>query len=363
MIMNKKPAIIFCFFMALAKPMMAQVISNQAGTGRFPIINSTTTATVYTDEKDFTVVQKVTALFQTDIEAVTGKHIDHSHQLVQSNQTVIIVGTIGHCAWIDQLIQKNKISVAAIKDKWEAFGIFSIAQPFPHVGKALVVAGSDRRGTAYGVFELSRQIGVSPWYWWADVPVKKKKEIYIKENSSMTDAPGVKYRGIFINDEAPALSGWTKENFGGFNHRFYEKVFELLLRLKGNYIWPAMWGNAFFDDDSLDKKTADDYAIVIGTSHHEPLMRAHDEWRRYGSGKWDYDSNEVTLKKFWRAGIERMDGLESMVTVGMRGDGDKPMSEGTAISLLERIVKDQREIIREVTQKTGQRNSAAMGTL
>ncbi len=129
-----------------------------------------------------------------------------------------------------------------------------------------MIAGSDRRGTAYGVFELSKQLGVSPWYWWADVPVKKKMDIYIKKNTTLTDAPKIKYRGIFINDEAPALSGWSKEKFGGFNHLFYEKVFELILRLKGNYLWPAMWGNAFYDDDSLNIKMADKYGIVIGTS-------------------------------------------------------------------------------------------------
>ena len=128
---------------------------------------------------------------------------------------------------------------------------------------------------------------MSPWWWWADVPVKKKQEIYINPNTILTDAPKVKYRGIFINDEAPALSNWSKEKFGGFNHLFYEKVFELILRLKGNYLWPAMWGNAFYDDDPQNRQTADNYGIVIGTSHHEPLMRAHDEWRRYGNGKWN----------------------------------------------------------------------------
>jgi hypothetical protein len=126
-------------------------------------------------------------------------------------------------------------------------------------------------------------MGISPWNWWADVPVLKQKELYFNTKFIQTDAPKVKYRGIFLNDEAPALSGWTKEKFGGFNHRFYEKVFELLLRLKANYIWTAMWGNAFYADDSLNIKTADKYGIVIGTSHHEPLMRAHDEWRRFGS--------------------------------------------------------------------------------
>jgi hypothetical protein len=167
----------------------------------------------------------------------------------------------------------------------------------------------------------------------------------------LSDAPKVKYRGIFINDEAPAFSGWTKEKFGGVNHLVYEKMFELILRLKGNYLWPAMWGNAFNDDDTLNPVLADKYGIVMGTSHHEPMLRAQQEWKRYGKGKWDYDSNEVVLKDFWRKGIQNMRNHESIVTVGMRGDGDKPMTQGTATALLERIVKDQRQIIEEVTGK------------
>ena len=141
-----------------------------------------------------------------------------------------------------------------------------------------------------------------------------------------------------------------KRNSGGFNHKFYEKVFELILRLKGNYLWPAMWGNAFYDDDSLNIKMADKYGIVIGTSHHEPLMRAHDEWRRHGKGKWNYDSNRVNLNEFWKSGMQRATN-EKIVSVGMRGDGDEPMSRETATALLEKIVKEQREIIAEVTGK------------
>ncbi len=194
-------------------------------------------------------------------------------------------------------------------------------------------------------------MGVSPWYWWADVPVKKKKEIYIKSGIYNDGSPSVKYRGIFINDEAPAFSGWTKEKFGGVNHLVYEKVFELLLRMKANYLWPAMWGNAFNDDDTLNPVLANKYGIVMGTTHHEPMLRAQQEWKRYGKGQWNYDSNEIVLKDFWKKGIEKMDSHESIVSIGMRGDGDMPMTLGSNISLLERIVHDQRKIIEDVTQK------------
>lgn len=301
-------------------------------------------ASICVDEKDVTLVKKAAGFLQHDIELVTGVSPALMHQL-PSKGNIILIGTAE-----SSFIKKLKIDISKIRGKWEAYQVQVVKQPFPGIAQALVIVGSDRRGAAYGVFEISRQIGVSPWYWWADVPVQKKTELYVK-NDIITDAPQVKYRGIFINDEAPALSGWSKEKFGGFNHLFYEKVFELILRLKGNYLWPAMWGNAFYDDDPLNMQTADDYGIVIGTSHHEPLMRAHDEWRRYGKGKWNYDSNEVRLKDFWRTGMQRTGNTEKIVSVGMRGDGDEPMTQGTAIALLERIVKDQREIIADVTHK------------
>lgn len=290
-------------------------------------------------------------LLQKDIEMVTGYSPQVTTSSIMKTNTVILIGTIEGSALIKVLIRTKKIDVSSIKGKWEAFKILTVTDPFNDIRNMLVIVGSDRRGAAYGVFELSNQLGVSPWYWWADVPVKKKENVFIKNGVVITDAPKVKYRGIFINDEAPALSNWSKEKFGGFNHLFYEKVFELILRLKGNYLWPAMWGNAFYDDDSLNIRSADKYGIVIGTSHHEPLMRAHDEWRRYGQKqKWNYDSTEAGLKDFWRGGMQRA-WNEKIVSVGMRGDGDEPMTRETATALLERIVKDQRTIIEEVTRK------------
>ena len=301
-------------------------------------------AVIYADENDFDLVKKSAELLQQDIEMVTGKKIPISNTLKSASQTAIIIGTIDRSLAIKELIKSKKLNANNIKSKWEAY----MVQSLPNT---LIIAGSDRRGAAYGVFEISKMIGVSPWYWWADVPVKKKKELFIKGNITISDSPKVKYRGIFINDEAPAFSGWTKEKFGGVNHLVYEKVFELILRLKGNYLWPAMWGNAFNDDDTLNPILADKWGIVMGTSHHEPMLRAQQEWKRYGKGKWDYDSNEVVLKEFWRKGIQNMGSHESIVTIGMRGDGDMPMSRETATSLLERIVKDQRQILEDVTKK------------
>ncbi|GAB3687786.1 hypothetical protein GCM10027592_01790 [Spirosoma flavus] len=309
-----------------------------------------TEAVIYVDNSEPELVKTAATLLQKDIEDVTGKKIPVVTSLSQVRRNLLVIGTVQQSAFLKQLVSQKKLNTNAIDGHWEATLLQTINKPIPNVAQALIIAGNDRRGAAYGVFELSKQIGVSPWYWWADVPVVKRKEIFIKENISLTNAPKVKYRGLFINDEAPALSGWTKEKFGGFNHKFYERFFELVLRLKGNYVWPAMWGNAFYADDSLNIKAADTYGVVIGTSHHEPLMRAHDEWRRSGGGPWNYETNKEKLQQFWRDGIRRATN-EKIVSVGMRGDGDAPMSRETATALLERIVADQRDIISNVTGK------------
>ncbi|WP_205510556.1 glycosyl hydrolase 115 family protein [Longitalea arenae] len=319
--------------------------------GAFPIVADQRITPLYVDGGDHWLVQKAAALLQIDIEKITGRKPDTAHSFSTAPENIIIIGSLDQSAMIQQLVQSKKLSADSLRGKWEAFQIQVIRDPLPGVAQALVVAGADKRGTAYGVFELSKQLGVSPWYWWADVPVKRSTACWYNSAIKQYQRPGVTYRGIFLNDEAPALSGWSKATFGGFNHLFYEKVFELLLRLKGNYLWPAMWGNAFYDDDTLNPIVADRYGIVIGTSHHEPMLRAHDEWRRYGTGKWNYDSNELRLKKFWEEGIRRMRNYESIVTVGMRGDGDEPMSEQSNIALLEKIVADQRRILANVTKK------------
>jgi len=167
--------------------------------------------------------------------------------------------------------------VTAIAGKWESFLIQVVPKPLPGVASALIIAGSDKRGTIYGIYDFSDQIGVSPWYWWADVPVQHHDELFVKPGLYVQGPPAVKYRGIFLNDEAPSLTGWVKEKYGNYNHEFYSKIFELLLRLKANYLWPAMWNNAFNEDDRLNAQLADEYGIVMGTSHHEPMLRAQQE--------------------------------------------------------------------------------------
>lgn len=342
---------IFSILYFAASVKAQSLISDHNNKGDFPLFSSSLgVAAIYTDSTDDWLVQKAAFLLQADIQKVTGKSPLVIHKLSPANKNVIIIGTTGS-AVIKNLEQKQLVNLRDIRNKWETSRLVVTYNPLNAKGKAFVITGSDKRGTAYGVFELSKQIGVSPWYWWADVPVKKRDMIYVKNGTYTYGSPSVKYRGIFINDEAPAFSGWTKEKFGGVNHLVYEKIFELLLRLKGNYLWPAMWGNAFNDDDTLNPVLANKWGIVMGTSHHEPMLRAQQEWKRYGRGEWNYEKNAAVLDSFWRKGIQNMDSHESIVTIGMRGDGDMPMTQGTAISLLERIVSNQRKIIEEVTHK------------
>lgn len=307
---------------------------------------------ILVSDEDHKGVIRIANDLQLDIERVTGRKPNILHDLTQ-HQQIIIVGTIGKNKWIDELVANKKLDVNAIKGKWETFVIQTIENPFPNVKSALVIAGSDKRGTIFGTYDLSEQIGVSPWYFWADVPSQKHDELYLQNGHYSDGEPKVKYRGIFLNDEAPCLAGWAKEKNGGFNQKLYTSIFELILRLKGNYLWPAMWGNAFHDDDLMNPVLADEYGVVIGTSHHEPLMRAHDEWRRYGKdkGKWDYTKNDSTLREFWRESVRDRYKYENIFSVGMRGDGDEPMSRETATTLLEKIVTDQRKIIEEVSGK------------
>lgn len=345
----RKIVCLLLMFVFVQKNFAQSIVSTTAAPGGFVLSNASGTSSILIDKTDDWLVNKTAELLQSDVEKVTGRKpslVDH----LSSAKNVVIIGSL-HSSFIQKLVAAKKLDVKNLQGSWEAFRLQTLDKPFANVDKALVIVGSDKRGTAYGVFELSKHLGVSPWWWWADVPVKKKQNVFIKPGVYNSGSPSVKYRGIFINDEAPAFSGWTKEKFGGVNHLVYEKMFELLLRLKGNYLWPAMWGNAFNDDDTLNPVLADKWGIVMGTSHHEPMLRAQQEWKRYGKGPWDYTKNDSTLRAFWKKGIENMGTHESIVTVGMRGDGDMPMTQGTATDLLERIVKDQRKIIEDVTHK------------
>ncbi|MDQ8203143.1 glycosyl hydrolase 115 family protein [Pelagicoccus sp. SDUM812003] len=305
-------------------------------------------ATLYVDENDHWGLARAVEDLQADFGRVTGVEPRLLRTPKGIGPNAVIVGTLGKSQLIDQLVADGKIDPSGIADTWEGYHIELVEKPIDGVKQALVIAGSDKRGAIFGVYDLSEQIGVSPWYWWADVPAKESDTLFIKPGTRIQDAPKVKYRGIFLNDEAPALSGWVHENYGNFPHEFYVHVFELLLRLKSNFLWPAMWNNAFADDDPQNMILAHEYGIVMSTSHHEPMMRADKEWDRYGEGPWDYARNPDRLDEFWREGAERNKPYDSIYTIGMRGQADTPMSETEDIDLLEKIVDAQREILTEV---------------
>ncbi|KQW96623.1 glycosyl hydrolase [Massilia sp. Root418] len=334
-----------CALPALALGQKSFVAFERPAGDPVALVQSGAAAKLLVDPADHAGVLRAAGDLQGDILRVSGVRPVLQKGGAMAGADVVIIGTVGKSALIDKLVQSGALDVSAIKGKWEAWQVQTLKNPLPGVERALVVAGSDKRGTIYGIYEISEQIGVSPWYWWADVPPAQHEDVYASAPARVSDAPAVQYRGIFLNDEAPALTGWAKQRYGGYKHEFYEKVFELLLRLRGNYLWPAMWDAAFFDDDKLNGVRAEEYGVVIGTSHHEPMMRAHKEWDRYGKGAWDYSKNESVLKDFWRGGLRASKGTEKIVTLGMRGDGDEPMSEESNVALLERIVKDQREII------------------
>jgi hypothetical protein len=337
-------------------------VCSTSKSGSFALIRNGQPAAVMVEDSANPAVLHVANSFAADLERVGGRAARRIVNVREATGDIVIIGVLGQSAAIDELVRAGKVDTADIAGKWEAFSQVVVDRPFPKVRRALVIVGADRRGAVFGAYDLSRKIGVSPWYWFADVPVPKQRNVFITAGSHH-DAPKVKYRGFFINDEAPAFSSWAEKHFGGANSKMYEHVFELLLRLKGNYLWPAMWSpRAFNDDDPRNMVLADEMGVVMGTSHHEPMTRAHDEWHRnqedgVTGGKWDYTTNGENLRKFWRGGIERMmskgngEAYENVVTIGMRGDGDEAMAEGTAIDLLEKIVADQRRIIEEVTHK------------
>ena len=293
-----------------------------------------TSDTITYDPLDWKGVRMAVENLRHDLKAVTG-----------SANAPVVVATIGK----SKLAKKYKLQSKELQGKWEQYLIFT------DKGK-LVILGSDKRGTIFGIYELSRQIGVSPWYWMADAPIQKHEQIFAKSGVYTDGEPKVKYRGIFINDEWPSFGTWCNNQFGGINSKAYARIFELMLRLKANYFWPAMWDSRFNEDDPLSPQLADDMGIVMGTSHHEPMMRAHKEYvyRKDSIGAWDYATNKANLDRFFEEGLERNKAYDNLITIGMRGDGDVAMGNGNDednMKTLKDVVDGQREIIERVYKK------------
>src|SRR5690606_9092508 len=249
-------------------------VAFEAAADRFPLATGGASAPPSVSSQDFPGVVRVAGHLRTDIGRVTGTEPTLTTDQAPASGEVVLIGTLGKSPLITQLVDSGKLDVAELEGRWDTFVTQVVDAPMTGVARALVIAGSNKRGTIYGMYELAAQIGVSPWHFWADVPPKQRAELHVLPGRHTLGEPKVKYRGFFINDENPALLGWFNATWntgsGRFNSEFYERVFELLLRLRANYLWPAMWGKAFYDDDAKNGPLADEYGIVMGTSHHEP---------------------------------------------------------------------------------------------
>jgi hypothetical protein len=349
--------------------------------GSFPLVAKGKAAPIVVSGSDHPGVVRVVGDLQADIERVTGVRPALARDSAPRGSEPVLVGTIGNSPLIDGLVAAGKLDVTGIAGKWETSLQQVVRDPLPGVRRAFVIAGSDQRGTIFGAYDVSKRIGVSPWYWWDDVPARQSDELHVLPGRHTQGTPAVKYRGFFINDENPALGTWAPEFFGpgkapghpgGFNSAFFAKVFETMLRSKANYLWPAVWGRAFAEDDPANHATATEYGVVMGTSHEAPMMRGIEEWNRHavaavrdpqgnivtpghdpygGTGEWSFRRNAEAIKAYWRDGIERMveEDFEGVVTLGMRGNGDVSLPDGDGIELMAEIIANERRIIEEVT--------------
>ncbi len=328
-------------------------------TGAVAICDVQSAGAIALDPNDFPVVKLAAELFAADVQRVTGQRPAITDQ---AGSPSIIVGTLGHSALVDGLVKRGKLKGAdQIKGRWEATLMEIVENPFPGVKRALVITGSDRRGTAYGLMQLSEKIGVSPWYWWADVPVQSQNSIAISVPAPEVSAPAVKYRGIFINDEDWGLFPWAKNTFDppfkNIGPKTYERVFELMLRLRLNYIWPAMHGCSIeFGSVPENSALADQYGIVTGSSHCEPMLSNNIHWDQKSQGPWNYSSNRDTIYSYWETNAKARRAEEAIWNIGIRGIHDAGMQTPPndmpgKLSLLNEIFKDQTSLLDQYVTK------------
>ena len=322
----------------------------------FPLASPRQTAAILYDASDAAVVKRAAELFAADVEAVTGRRPQVTSATGETGPAVI-VGTVGGSALIRRLSEAGKIDTAPLEGAWERYLIQTVANPLPGIRKALVIAGSDRRGAAYGLFTLSELIGVSPWYWWADVPVKKHAALHVDAPPTYSQTPSVRYRGIFLNDEDWGLTPWASQTFeperGNIGPRTYAKVCELLLRLKANYLAPAMHPvSTSFNQIPENKLVADTFAIVMGSTHCEPLLlNTASEWDTQTMGPWNYDKNKEGINRVLTQRVRENSPYENVYTLALRGLHDGAMSTTLPmhekVRMLQQALLDQRQILAE----------------
>jgi len=313
-------------------------------------------SSVYVDSSDFKLAGIAAGLFCDDVQTVTSRRPSLVHDAGSLSGQAVIIGTIGHSALVDQLIAAGKIKADDVAGQWETYRIATVDHPLPNVDSALIIAGSDRRGTAYGVFDLSKRIGVSPWYWWADVTPAHQNELNIQPLDVKEGPPSVKYRGIFINDEDWGLEPWAAKTFereqGNIGPKTYQKVFELILRLRGNFLWPAMHPvSTEFGRIAENIKLADDWGIVMGASHTEAMNRNNVLWPKEGVGPWRYDTNRTNVLSYWEQWAKLRGPYEAVWTLGIRGVHDSamlgPPDVPSRIKIVENAIADQRDLLKK----------------
>ena len=322
----------------------------------FTLASPRQTAAILYDASDAAVVKRAAELFAADVEAVTGRRPQVTSATGETGPAVI-VGTVGGSALIRRLSEAGKIDTAPLEGAWERYLIQTVANPLPGIRKALVIAGSDRRGAAYGLFTLSELIGVSPWYWWADVPVKKHAALHVDAPPTYSQTPSVRYRDIFLNDEDWGLTPWASQTFeperGNIGPRTYAKVCELLLRLKANYLAPAMHPvSTSFNQIPENKLVADTFAIVMGSTHCEPLLlNTASEWDTQTMGPWNYDKNKEGINRVLTQRVRENSPYENVYTLALRGLHDGAMSTTLPmhekVRMLQQALLDQRQILAE----------------
>lgn len=322
----------------------------------FTLASPRQTAAILYDASDAAVVKRAAELFGADVEAVTGRRPQVTSATGETGPAVI-VGTVGGSALIRRLSEAGKIDTAPLEGAWERYMIQTVANPLPGIRTALVIAGSDRRGAAYGLFTLSELIGVSPWYWWADVPVKKHAALHVDAPPTYSQTPSVRYRGIFLNDEDWGLTPWASQTFeperGNIGPRTYAKVCELLLRLKANYLAPAMHPvSTSFNQIPENKLVADTFAIVMGSTHCEPLLlNTASEWDTKTMGPWNYDKNKEGINRVLTQRVRENSPYENVYTLALRGLHDGAMSTTLPmhekVRMLQQALLDQRRILAE----------------
>ncbi|KAF2739667.1 hypothetical protein EJ04DRAFT_548968 [Polyplosphaeria fusca] len=316
-------------------------------------------APIVSDSGDFKAIHIALNSLRDDLQQITGSRpllTNFTANATETSRNAIIVGSV-NSSMIQSISAASAFDVSDIKG-WEVFKTAVVTNPIPGIDRALVIAGSDRRGTVFGIHTLAEQCGQSPYHWFSDVVPKKHGAIFALPKTTIHGPPSVRYRGLFINDEEPALTAWWAARHNASHYpldtEFYAHVFDLLLRLKANYIWPAMWrsvtpepGNVFFTDDPGNMQLANDYGIVVSTSHHEPMQRATNEWNETETGPWDWTKNKENVTKFMEEGIRRAGNNESYFTLGMRGPGDAPIEGANAIDILREVFEVERGIFKK----------------